>query len=59
MEPLQPTMILMEAVFVLTLMRALLVAAKMVPPLCGKCGLQMERRSMGEPVCRCGLGKPS
>jgi hypothetical protein len=55
MEPLNPTMILMEAVFALTLMRALLVAAKMVPPLCGKCGLQMERRSMGEPVCRCGL----
>jgi hypothetical protein len=55
MEPLQPTMILMEAVFVLTLMRALLVAAHMVPPLCGKCGLQMERRSMGEPVCRCRL----
>jgi hypothetical protein len=55
MEPLQPTMILLEAVFILTLMRALLVAARMLPPLCGKCGLQMERRAMGEPVCRCGL----
>ncbi len=56
MEPLQPTLILMELVFGLTLMRALLVAANVVPPLCGRCGLQMERRAMGEPVCRCGLG---
>jgi hypothetical protein len=56
MDPVQPTVILMEAVFVLTLMRALLVAAKLLPPSCGKCGLQTERRAMGEPVCRCGLG---
>jgi hypothetical protein len=55
MEPLHPTVVLMELVFVLTLMRALLVAAKRLPPLCGKCGLQMERRELGEPVCRCGL----
>ncbi len=36
-----------------TLMRALLVAAKIVPPLCARCGLNFERRALGEPVCRC------
>ena len=55
MEPLQPTIILIELAFVVTLMRGLLVAAKVLPPSCGRCGLQMERRELGEPVCRCGV----
>jgi hypothetical protein len=37
-----------------TLMRGLLVAAKIVPPLCARCGLVLERRQLGDPVCRCG-----
>jgi hypothetical protein len=49
------TIILMEFVFAATLMRGLLVAAKVLPPLCARCGRQLERRAMGEPVCRCGL----
>jgi hypothetical protein len=37
-----------------TLMRALLVRAKLVPPTCARCGLRFERRELGEPVCDCG-----
>jgi hypothetical protein len=36
-----------------TLMRALLVKANIVPPSCGRCGRKLERRELGEPVCRC------
>jgi hypothetical protein len=41
-----------------TLGRGLLVAAKLVPsnearPKCSRCKLPLERRSLGEPVCRC------
>ena len=43
-----------ELIVVLTLMRSLLVAAKVVPPSCARCGVQLERRALGEPVCRCG-----
>ena len=51
---MDPTILLLELVFAVTLMRSLLVAAKVVPPSCGNCGLQLERRALGEPVCRCG-----
>jgi hypothetical protein len=50
---MDPTFVLIEAVFVLTLMRSLLVAAKVLPPSCARCGVQLERRALGEPVCRC------
>jgi hypothetical protein len=36
-----------------TLMQALLVKAKIVPPSCGRCGQKFERRELGEPVCSC------
>jgi hypothetical protein len=48
------TTVLVELIVVLTLMRALLVAAKVVPQSCARCGVQLERRALGEPVCRCG-----
>jgi len=48
------TILLFEFVFAATLMRGLLVAAKVLPPSCGRCGLQTERRALGEVVCRCG-----
>jgi hypothetical protein len=35
------------------LMRALLVRAKIAPPICGRCGLKLERSSLGEQICRC------
>ena len=47
------TLVLLEVAFALTLMRSLLVAAKVLPPSCGRCGVQLERRALGEPVCRC------
>ena len=46
--------LLLEAVFVVTLMRAMLVRANLLPASCGRCGLQVERRELGERVCRCG-----
>ena len=36
-----------------TLMRALLVRARVLPPTCARCGLPFERRRLGERVCRC------
>jgi hypothetical protein len=36
-----------------TLMRALLVKARILPPTCARCGLGLERRALGEAVCRC------
>ena len=43
-------------VFVLlwaTLMRALLVKARVLPPTCARCGLRYERQGLGQQVCRC------
>jgi hypothetical protein len=39
-----------------TLMRALLVRARILPPTCGRCGLPFERRVLGERVCACHEG---
>ena len=36
-----------------TLMRALLVRAHVLPPTCARCGLQLERRALGDRICRC------
>jgi hypothetical protein len=44
---LVPYMVLWAA-----LMRALLVRAQIVPPTCGRCGLKLERSSLGESICR-------
>jgi hypothetical protein len=51
---MEPMVVLMELVFGITLIQALLVAARVVPPSCGRCGVQLERRKLGERVCRCG-----
>jgi hypothetical protein len=34
-----------------TLMRALLLRAQIAPPLCGRCGLKLERSQLGESIC--------
>jgi hypothetical protein len=34
-----------------TLLRALLVRAQIAPPLCGRCGLKLERSQLGETIC--------
>jgi hypothetical protein len=36
-----------------TLMKALLVKANLVPPSCARCGQRLERRQLGDSVCRC------
>lgn len=36
-----------------TLMRALLVRARVLPPTCARCGRRYERRALGERVCTC------
>jgi hypothetical protein len=36
-----------------TLMRALLVKARILPPTCARCGLIYERKRLGERVCTC------
>jgi hypothetical protein len=36
-----------------TLMRGLLVRAKILRPTCARCGLPYERRRLGDPVCHC------
>jgi hypothetical protein len=53
-HPMEQTIVLMELVFAITLMRALLVAARVLPPSCARCGVQLERRALGERICRCG-----
>jgi len=47
------TLILPYFVMWATLMKALLVKANLVPPSCARCGERLERRQLGEPVCRC------
>jgi len=41
------------ALFWATLMRALLVRARVLPPTCARCGLPYERASLGARVCSC------
>jgi uncharacterized Zn finger protein (UPF0148 family) len=36
-----------------TLFRGLLVAARMLPPSCARCGMLLERRELGESICQC------
>ena len=37
----------------IVLMRALLVRGNVLDPTCPRCGLKLERRQLGEPVCGC------
>lgn len=50
---MQGLFILAFVLFWATLMRALFVRAKLLPPTCARCGLPFERRALGDPVCRC------
>lgn len=36
------------------LLRALLIKSQIAPQSCGRCGYALERRAVGEPICRCG-----
>ena len=48
-----PAVVILYLAFWATLMRALFVRARLLPPTCARCGRQFERRSLGEPICRC------
>jgi hypothetical protein len=50
---MQSWMLLPYLALTLTLVKSLLVAAKVLPPFCRRCGLAVERRALGETVCRC------
>jgi hypothetical protein len=39
--------------FWMALVRALLVRAGSLAPMCARCGLKYERQFLGERVCRC------
>jgi hypothetical protein len=48
-----PALVVPYLAFWATLMRALFVRAELLPPTCARCGLQFERRRLGETVCSC------
>jgi hypothetical protein len=48
-----PQLILPYFVLWATLVRSLLVVAKILPPSCGRCGRDLERRALGAEICRC------
>jgi hypothetical protein len=48
-----PQLIIPYFVLWATLVRSLLVATKVLPPTCGRCGMNLERRSLGDEICRC------
>jgi hypothetical protein len=49
-----PSFVVLYFAFWAALMRALFVRAQLLPPTCGRCGMQFERRALGAPICTCG-----
>jgi hypothetical protein len=54
MSSFPPALIVPFLVLWASLTRALLVAAKVAPRACARCGLRFERQNLGDPICRCG-----
>ncbi len=48
------TLFILYLALVATLMRAVLVKARVASARCAQCGLPFERKELGESVCRCG-----
>jgi hypothetical protein len=46
-------LLLAYAVLWATLLRALLVRARVIPPTCSRCGRALERSELGEQICSC------
>jgi len=46
-------LVLTYAVLWATLLRALLVQAKVLPASCARCGRHVERQALGDAVCAC------
>jgi hypothetical protein len=36
-----------------SMVRALVVQARIAPPFCSRCGEKLERRRLGEQICNC------
>ncbi len=49
---MQGLLVLSFLLFWATLMRALFVRAQILPATCGRCGLPLERRGLGDTICR-------
>jgi hypothetical protein len=47
-------LLLAYAVLWATLLRALLVRARLIPPTCPRCGFALERSELGQQICSCG-----
>ncbi len=41
------------AAFCVTLFKALLARARVIPAECARCGLLFERHELGQPICHC------
>ena len=52
MTPMSTQLLVPYVVLWASLMRALLVRAQIAPPLCGRCGLKLERSALGETIGR-------
>jgi hypothetical protein len=48
-----PLALLLVSMAWMTVARAVLVFAQKLPPTCRDCGMKLERRYLGEPVCSC------
>jgi hypothetical protein len=48
-----PAVMILYLAFWAALMRALFVRAQLLPPTCARCGMQLERRALGEAICSC------
>jgi hypothetical protein len=48
-----PAAVILYVLFWATLMRALFVRARLLPATCARCGMQLERRALGEAICSC------
>jgi hypothetical protein len=48
-----PAFVIPYFAFWAALMRALFVRADLLPHTCGRCGLRLERRELGETICTC------
>jgi hypothetical protein len=49
-----PGFVVLYFAFWAALMRALFVRAQLLPATCGRCGMRLERRELGAPICTCG-----
>ena len=54
MPPMSTQLLVPYMVLWAALMRALLVRARVLAPMCSRCGLKLERDRLGERICACG-----